>query len=212
MQDSVDEFQLKRKNHLLSLTRKKVIRIVAIFLIWSFVITYFCLPVSKMKGIDVNGNVFLSDTMVIDIAHINSKTFRWDFSSEKANDLLNNYEFGNYSIIEKAKVKNTIIDVEINVKENFPLGLLGDEVVLSNGEMMTLEEYETIVPKTYRDAVGVLPILDISLLREESLDDFIKHTSNVTKGYIELRKNKTILNISNSIGVNLTCLSAILTP
>ena len=65
MQDSVDEFQLKRKNHLLSLTRKKVIRIVAIFLIWGMVITYFCLPISKMKGIEVNGNLNKSGQLEI---------------------------------------------------------------------------------------------------------------------------------------------------
>ena len=43
MQHSVDEFENSRNNHLLSIAKKKVVRIVAIFLIWALVITYMCL-------------------------------------------------------------------------------------------------------------------------------------------------------------------------
>jgi len=199
MQDSVDGFQIKRKNHLLSLTRKKVMRIIAIFLIWALVIVYMCLPISRMKGLNITGNVFLSDSDVIEIAHINSNTFRWDFDENEAKDLLNNYEFGNYSLISKSSINNKIYKVSISINEVFPLGVLNNEVILSSGEKISLEDYENNIPQYYKDSVGYLPELTINNLKNDSFEDFVKYTSDVNDGYIELRKSKEILSIKNSI-------------
>lgn len=199
MQDSVDEFQTKRKYHLLSITRKKVMRIVAIFLIWAIFITYLCLPVSRMKGIEVYGNVFLTDSKVIDIANINPKTLRWDFSPDESIDLLNNYQFGNYSIIKKAKIKDSIFSPSLKIQENFPLGILNGEVLLSNGDKVSLINYENDVPSYYKDAVGHLPTLNIHDLSENSLNNFISNSSKISDGYIRLRKMSKILSIENVV-------------
>ena len=197
MQHSVDEFESKRNNHLRSITRKKVVRIVAIFLIWSLVVTYMFLPISKMQNMKVTGNVFLSDAKVIDIACIDSKTFRWDFDGSEAEKMLNNYKFGNYTIIGKSKIKNNLISVSIDIEEIFPLGVVGDDVLLSDGSTMTLSKWNSYVPRYYQDAVGHLPELNISMLSENSMDLFIKSAKKTSPGYIELRNKKEMLSISN---------------
>ena len=197
MQHSVDEFENSRNNHLLSIAKKKVVRIVAIFLIWALVITYMCLPISKMQGISISGNVFISDSKLIDIACIDSRTFRWDFDEDEAKKMINSYTFGDYSILSDAKVKNNLLSVSVEVKETFPLVILGEHVLLSDVSKMAMDRWFSVVPAYYQEAVGHLPELNIAMLSENSLDDFVKFSSRTSEGYVELRNKVEVLSVSN---------------
>ena len=108
-------------------------------------------------------------------------------------------QFENYSIIENAKVKESILHPSITIKEVFPLGIIDKEVLLSNGAKITLASYQTDVPSYYREAVGNLPVLNINELSDNSFDNFVKYTSSVSDGYVKLRKNKKILSIENVV-------------
>lgn len=197
MQHSVDEFEIKRNNHLLSITKKRVVRIIAIFLIWALVITYMILPVSKMKGIKVTGNVYLTNSKVIEIAHIDTRTFRWDFDEDVAEDLLNNYQFDQYKIIKSAKIHNNIVSVKIDVKEIFPLGVINNNVVFSNGNKIPMVSYLANTPQYYIDAVGTLPELIINELSPDSYNDFVTYSSKVSSDYIKLIQEKNLVKIEN---------------
>lgn len=193
----VDDFENKRNTHLRSIAKKKVVRIVAIFLIWALVITYMFLPVSKMQNIKVTGNVFLSDDKVMDIACIDSRTFRWDFDEDEAEKMLNSYKFGDYSIVSKSKIENNLVSVSLDIEEIFPLGVIGEDVLLSDGSKISLSKWNSDVPRFYQDAVGHLPELNISILGQNSMDLFIESSRKTSKGFVELRNKKELLSISN---------------
>lgn len=171
----------ERKKYHNKMKKRKVFRFSVVVFVWIILLTYFFMPFSRVKNLQVNGNVFVSEEEIKNIMNLDSKMLIVLVDESKAVDRLNMHPY-----INNIKVKKSLFKMSVEVKENYPVGYVGDKLLLSNNTLINESEYE------YIEKIVSLPIISGEITEE-----------------IRLKLISKILKIDKSISSNINSIEII---
>lgn len=158
--------------------KKMITKIVAVLLLFTFLLIYLFCPLSQVKNSRINGNLNLTKNQVLEIAHLKKSDSLFFIDEEKCEELLNNHP-----LIESSKVKSSISGLSISINELTPLLNHDGEFYLNNGEILTDSLLSSpLVNEFLNEIILTIPndlTSDLSLLTRENL-------STLTSVYFQL--------------------------
>ena len=131
--NSSSDFELKIRQIQKKKKRNLIIKIVSACLVFSLIITYFFLPVSKVSNSSISGNIYYTNEEVLKIAGLNEKDSLYLISKDKITKSLKDSP-----LIDDESVKVNIYPsgLKIEYEEVVPVLQYQDQRYLSDGTLL----------------------------------------------------------------------------
>lgn len=131
--NSSSDFELKIRQIQKKKKRNLIIKIVSACLVFSLIITYFFLPVSKVSNSSISGNIYYTNEEVLKIAGLNEKDSLYLISKDKIIKSLKDSP-----LIDDESVKVNIYPsgLKIEYEEVVPVLQYQDQRYLSDGTLL----------------------------------------------------------------------------
>lgn len=166
-----ESFYDKHNKYLLTKRRNFIFRILTIIILWTLLIAYLVLPVSKISNVKIDGNVFFTKKDIFNIASLDEKQYRIDINDKQLSKKLNSHPY-----IKDAYVDINIFSSVIEIKEIYPLGKYQNRILWSDGTFSSVPIDERVY--------GTLPEIEATI-NEFFIEDF----SSADSKWGTLRKN-----------------------
>ena len=133
-------------------TRNFFIRLICVAFSTVVLLSYFALPISKVKSCNIEGNYYLSREDVLDIIGVNDNTFLFEINKKNADEYLSNHP-----LVNEAKISHSFFHLNIEIDEISPsVRDFENNVYLKNGQAIDLEKYKNIITD---DIIEQLPYI-----------------------------------------------------
>ncbi|MBE6124633.1 MAG: FtsQ-type POTRA domain-containing protein [Erysipelotrichaceae bacterium] len=175
-----ESFYDRHNKYLLAKRRNLIIRIVSIILLWTMLVLYFVLPVSKIDKVSIEGNVFLTKDNILSLASLDRNGLRIDVNNKDVEKRLNNSDY-----IKNASSKINLFSSKISIKEIHPIGLNDGRILWSDGTYSNKPLDE--------EKYGYLPTIKTTINAS-----FVQDFENATSSWGRLRKEKNMLLIDDN--------------
>lgn len=164
-----DKAEFERKIKLVQKRQKRnfFIKLGTVIGIFVLLVVYLVTPLSQVGNYHLSGNLNLSKSDVLKIAHLRSNTSLYSINEKKCEDLLSNHP-----LIDSCRVKTSVFGgLEIEIEEKTP--------VLSNNQVYYLNNGE---------------LLDNSLLSSPSLGEYLGNIITQIPELIDSSNDSELLN------------------
>ncbi len=143
---------LKRKKYHDNIKKNRIIRLCLVLIVWALIAVFLLTPLSKVKSINAEGNVYIEDEYILNNVNIdkNIPFFLLDYKKIKTD--LEDDEF-----ISKVSISNKFNVLTIKINEIYPVAEIESEYLLSNGSLIKKNDYP------YNDLVNHVPSLNSDL-------------------------------------------------
>ncbi|MGN1295823.1 MAG: cell division protein FtsQ/DivIB [Bacilli bacterium] len=109
-----------------------IVKLACIVLVFCMVVLYFFAPISQVSNYKLEGNIYLSSSDVLEIAHLTKKTSLYSIDTKEVKELLDNHP-----LIDNSKVQCDFFGLKIQIDEIAPVCYHDGKYYLSNGEEVT---------------------------------------------------------------------------
>lgn len=143
---------LKRKKYHDNIKKNRIIRLCLVLIVWVLITVFLLTPLSKVKSINAEGNVYIEDEYILNKVNIdqNIPFFLLDYKKIK-----NELEQDEY--ILRVNVNNRFNSLIIEIEEIYPVCETENYYLLSNGTLIKKSDYP------YNDLVNHVPSLNNDL-------------------------------------------------
>lgn len=156
-----EEYHLKKK-------KRKMVKLFIAFVVWVTIVTFLVTPFATYKMMHVNGNVYLTETEVLEYAGIKD-TWWWVVDSNKVKSKLESHEN-----IDNVSLSFNFEGLHISILEKYPLAkrtFEGKDYYIMNTKFDPV-----LVSETNYD---IEKLIDITDIESSVINDFAKQYSNV---------------------------------
>ena len=142
---SIDE---KRKKYTKKIKKNRFIKFLIVSFLWTVILIFLFSPFSKVKYYNIQGNIYLSEEEIIDIANIDNNILFFLLDENKIENVLQNELY-----INNSKIILDFQHANIEIKEIYPVATIGENYLLSNGNIIEQSYY------MYKERINSRPII-----------------------------------------------------
>ena len=173
IEDRIPKLKQARKKK----ANRRLIFYLSIFFFLLAIIVYLQSPLSHIKTISLNGNVFLTDDEALEISGLSTKTNIWTISTGEIEEA-----FQKKPVVESVKVKRKLPwTVEISIAEYKRVGYIREKdryyPIIENGTVLTNHAGKTIS--------GDAPLI-LDFTEEAYLNRMTEELSKLSKGILNM--------------------------